>query len=99
MKPPAWTPPINGWQYPIELEEDLLGTLCPTAQGIPDALLFLRNGKWELAYSPRARTQPLNRIWNVEGTLEFCCAVLEAALKARVSAASAPDQPARRGSR
>lgn len=76
-KPPEWTPPINGWQYPIG--RGGIGTFaevrCRTAGNFE--LFHSRHGDW------CAHINVANGELDAYGTLDFCCAVLDAALKAR----------------
>jgi hypothetical protein len=73
VKAPKWTPPINGWQYPIVDD-------CNVAK-LPTTLKLYRtiNGHWYGQFlGSRERLIPLVQ---TNGSLAFCCRVLSAALR------------------
>ncbi len=75
-KPPTWTPPIDGWQYRIEWSRGA-SRYRVLARGF---VLFSWGSGWIGQTRPRTLSQ---RSAAAKGSLNYCCAVLDAALKAR----------------
>lgn len=80
MPNPAWTPPINGWRYPIEVTQPLahhgpLAVRCRTERGFT-LYQDTPDGRWSgcVVHHP-------NKHVEVFGPLNFCCRVLSSALK------------------
>ncbi len=80
MKHPTWTPPINGWQYRIV--QNCFGLLEAGDEENEDGFSLVQTyglpNRWEgaVVFTPDQHIE-------CYGTLQFCCAVLDAALKAR----------------
>ncbi len=78
MKHPTWTPPINGWQYRIA--RDRYGGLVVDGEG-----QFELHSKYGHAWVARINDYSAICYLDSISSLEVCCAVLDAALKARKS--------------
>lgn len=78
---PKWTPPINGWRY------ELLPDPCestPAVFGHHFDLWTDNNGLFRARHPRHDAQNPFNPpVVRAHGPLDYCCAILDAALKAR----------------